>query len=89
MVLQLAAEGCSSSEIATKLYISPRTSVLAYMAAFPFAYVCYSMLFAVTLRHAWISVLVAVGIVANFGPRWVQIIWQCVVGGVCLYVRFG
>jgi hypothetical protein len=69
-------------------YISPKTSLLAYMAVFPFACVCYAMLVAVTLRHAWISALVLVGVAANFGPRWLQIAWQCVACGVCLYVRF-
>src|SRR5207245_2634437 len=68
-------------------YISPRTAVLAYMSSFPFAYICYSMLLAVMFRHAWVSALVAVGLAANFGPRWLQIAWQCVVCGVCLYHR--
>jgi hypothetical protein len=69
-------------------YIGPRAAVLAYMASFPFACVCYSMLLAVTLRHAWVSALVGVGVAANFGPRWLQVAWQCVVCGVCLYHRF-
>lgn len=69
--------------------ITPRAALLAYMAVFPFACVCYSMLVVVTIRHAWISALVVVGIAANFGPRWIQISWQCVVCLICLYMRFG
>ena len=69
-------------------YIGPRTAVLAYMGVFPFAYAVYSMLITITIRHAWISAMVAVGVAANFGPRWLQIVWQCVVCGVCLYLRF-
>jgi len=57
-----------------KKYISARTSVLAYMSSFPFAYVCYSLLLGLTLQHAWVAGIVAVGLVANFGPRWLQIV---------------
>ncbi|MSP62134.1 MAG: hypothetical protein EXR72_17730 [Myxococcales bacterium] len=71
-----------------KKYISSKTSLLAYMGVFPFLYLGYSMLFPVAFRHPWISGLAAVGLAANFGPRWVQITWQCVVCGACLYVRF-
>jgi hypothetical protein len=69
-------------------YIGPKTAVLAYMAGFPLAYLCYSTLLVLTFRHAWVSALVAVGLVANFGPRWFQVTWQCIVCGICLYVRF-
>jgi hypothetical protein len=72
-----------------KKYIGPRTALLAYMAMFPFAYGCYSLLVGVTIRHAWVAAVTAVGLALNFGPRWVQIGWQCVVCAVCLYVRFG
>ena len=69
-------------------YIGPRTAVIAYMGAFPFLYLCYSMLISVTIEHAWIAGMTAVGVAANFGPRWLQIGWQCVACGVCLYMRF-
>lgn len=69
-------------------YISPRTAVLAYMGSFPFAIICYSMLIGMAFKHAWVSALTVVGVFANFGPRWLQIAWQCVVCAICLYVRF-
>jgi hypothetical protein len=69
-------------------YIGPRTAILAYVTGFPFAYLCYSMMVAVTVRHLWIAAAVLVGIAANFGSRKLQIAWQCVVCGVCLYLRF-
>jgi hypothetical protein len=71
-----------------KKYIGPKTSLIAYMAMFPFAYICYSMLVGVTLRHAWVAAATAVGMAFNFGPRWLQIAWQCVVCAICLYLRF-
>ncbi len=70
-------------------YIGPKTAILAYMAGFPFAYLCYSLMVAETFRHAWVAAMVMVGVVANFGPRWIQIVWQCVVCAICLYIRFG
>lgn len=69
-------------------YITPQTALLAYMAVFPFACVCYAMLVGVTFHHAWITAMVLVGVAANFGPRWLQISWQCLICAVCLYLRF-
>lgn len=69
-------------------FISPRTSVLAYMASFPLFCLCYALLLPVAFHHPWILALTIVGVVVNFRSYKLQLGWQTLVCAVMLYARY-
>lgn len=70
-------------------YISLRTNAILYTGSFPFFYLGYGALITETLDRVWLSALVVIGAVVNFGPRSGQIAWQTLMCGILVYIRFG
>jgi len=67
-----------------KGYLGPRAAILAYTLVFPLFYCLYVALFDILLQQYAITALALGGLVVNFGPQPLQVIWQI---GVYLYLR--
>jgi len=67
-----------------KGYLGPRTAILAYTLVFPLFYCVYVALFDILLQHYAITALALGGLIVNFGPQPLQILWQV---GTYLYLR--
>mmetsp|Transcript_101344 Transcript_101344/g.262394 ORF Transcript_101344/g.262394 Transcript_101344/m.262394 type:complete len:358 (+) Transcript_101344:86-1159(+) len=68
-----------------KGYLGPRAAVLAYTLVFPLFYCLYIALFDILLQQYTITALALGGLVVNFGPRPLQVVWQV---GVYMYLRY-
>lgn len=67
-----------------KGYLGARTAILAYTLVFPLFYCVYVALFDILLQQYDLTALALGGLVVNFGPQKLQIVWQI---GVYLYLR--
>jgi len=72
-----------------KRYISPRTAMILYTGSFPLFWSVYVALTLTCMDYAWLTALTIGGIMVNFGPWSMQVVYQSFVCLVCLAVRYG